>query len=160
MFGSIPTNPKHIEDYRAVIGDDRVDEIRQLAEPLKGARVLHVNATAFGGGVAEILSTIVPLMNDVGVHTEWQVIRGADEFFNVTKAMHNSLQGMLLNWTPQMRDIWTRYNQLNADLFDEDYDFIVIHDPQPAALLSMVTQRLGHRPAGKWVWRCHIDLTD
>jgi trehalose synthase len=160
MLGNVPVAPKSIESYRPIIGDDRVEEILRLAEPLRGARVLHVNATAFGGGVAEILSTLVPLMLDLGLKTEWQVIRGADEFFNVTKAMHNSLQGMLLEWTPQMREIWTRYNQMNADAFDEEYDYVVIHDPQPAAMLAQVSQRLGHPPAGKWVWRCHIDLTD
>jgi trehalose synthase len=160
MFGSVPVTPKSIEAYRPIIGDARVEEILRLAEPLKGARVLHVNATAFGGGVAEILATLVPLMGDLGLKAEWQVIRGADEFYNVTKAMHNSLQGMLLEWTPQMRDIWTRYNQMNAEAFDEEFDYVVIHDPQPAAILSQVAHRLGHAPAGKWVWRCHIDLTD
>ena len=160
MFGSVPTTPKRIEAYRPIIGDQRVEEIIKLAEQIRGARVLHVNATAFGGGVAEILSTLVPLMNDLGLQCDWQVIRGTDEFFNVTKAMHNSLQGMLLEWTPQMRETWTRYNQQNADMFDEDYDFVVIHDPQPAGVLGMISHRLGHRPAGKWVWRCHIDLTD
>jgi len=160
MFGSVPTSPKSIEAYRPIIGDERVEEILGLARQLRGARVLHVNATAFGGGVAEILATLVPLMSDLGLQADWQVIRGADEFFNVTKAMHNSLQGMLLEWTPQMREIWTRYNLQNADAFDEDYDFVVIHDPQPAGMLSMATQRLGRRPSGKWVWRCHIDLTD
>ncbi|HLZ72264.1 MAG TPA: glycosyltransferase [Dehalococcoidia bacterium] len=160
MFGSVPTTPKSIEAYRPIIGDARIEEILELAGRLRGARVLHVNATAFGGGVAEILATLVPLMTDLGLEADWQVIRGSDEFFNVTKAMHNSLQGMLLEWTPQMREIWTRYNQQNADMFDEDYDFVVIHDPQPAGILAMAAARLGHRPAGKWVWRCHIDLTD
>lgn len=160
MFGSVPTTPKSLNDYRPVIGDARVEEIEKLAAQLRGARVLHVNATAFGGGVAEILATLVPLMNDLGLKTDWQVIRGADEFYNVTKAMHNSLQGMFLEWTPAMREIWTRYNQMNADLFDEEYDFVVIHDPQPAGMFSMVANRLGHRPAGKWIWRCHIDTTD
>jgi trehalose synthase len=160
MFGSVPVTPKALDLYRDVIGDARVEEIRRLAAPLHGARVLHVNATAFGGGVAEILATLVPLMQDLGLHADWQVIRGADEFYNVTKAMHNSLQGMLLEWTPQMREIWLRYNQMNADLFDEEYDFVVIHDPQPAAILGMLSLRLGVRPAGKWVWRCHIDTTE
>ena len=160
MFGSVPITPKSLEAYRSIIGDARVGEILRLAEPLRGARVLHVNATAFGGGVAEILATLVPLMQDIGLRAEWQVIRGAEEFFNVTKAMHNSLQGMLLEWTPQMRDIWLRYNRMNADDFDQEYDFVVIHDPQPAAILSLLTQRLERRPPGKWVWRCHIDLTD
>jgi trehalose synthase len=121
--------------------------------------VLNVNATAFGGGVAEVLGTLIPLMNDVGLVADWQVIKGGDEFFNVTKAMHNSLQGMYYDWTPEMREIWLNYNSLNADLFDESYDFVVIHDPQPAAIPTYIEERLGKRD-GKWVWRCHIDLTD
>ncbi len=160
MLGLVPVTPKSLEAYRPIVGDVRYEEIVRLAEPLKGARVLHVNATAFGGGVAEILSTLVPLMSDIGLRAEWQVIRGAEEFFHVTKAMHNSLQGMLLAWTPQMREIWVRYNQMNADAFDEDYDFVIVHDPQPAAILSLLQQRLGRRPQGKWIWRCHIDTTE
>jgi trehalose synthase len=160
MLSSVPVTARSLEAYRPIIGDEKIEQIRALAEPLKGARVLEVNATAFGGGVAEILATIVPLLNDVGVHADWQVIRGADEFFNVTKAMHNSLQGMLLTWTPQMRDIWVRYNEMNAQLFDQDYDFIIVHDPQPAGLLGLRTKLEGKRPAGKWAWRCHIDLTE
>ena len=160
MFGSVPTTPKSLDAYREIIGEARIDEIRRLAEPLRGARVLHVNATAFGGGVAEILATLVPLMADLGLVADWEVIRGAEEFYNVTKAMHNSLQGMLLEWTPHMRDIWLQYNQMNADLFDREYDFVVIHDPQPAAVLGLMQARLGARPPGKWIWRCHIDLTE
>lgn len=160
MLGPVPTAPKSIEEYRPIIGDDALDEILTLASDLRGARVLHVNATAFGGGVAEILATLVPLMNDVGLHAEWQVISGADEFFQVTKAMHNSLQGMYIQWTPEMHDIWLRYNTMNAELFDQDWDFVVVHDPQPAGILAKITERLGHKPAGKWTWRCHIDLTD
>jgi len=160
MLSAVPTTARSLDAHRPLIGEDPMEEIRRLAAPLRGARVLHVNATAFGGGVAEILSTIVPLMNDVGIHAEWQVIRGADEFFNVTKAMHNSLQGMLLNWTPQMREIWLRYNEMNAKLIEEEYDFVIIHDPQPAAMLGLRTKLEGRCPSGKWVWRCHIDLTE
>ena len=159
MLGSVPTTPKSIESYRPVIGEARTDEILALARDLKGARVLHVNATAFGGGVAEILGTLVPLMNDLGLETDWQVIKGADEFFDITKAMHNSLQGMYYDWTPAAREIWLNYNRINSELFDDSYDYVVIHDPQPAAILSFLDERQGsHR--GKWVWRCHIDLTD
>jgi trehalose synthase len=159
VLSSVPTTPKTLEAYRPIIGDGVTDEILQLAESLRGARVLHVNATAFGGGVAEILGTLIPLLNDVGLNADWQVIRGADEFFGVTKTMHNSLQGMYYDWTPAMRDIWLHHNRLNADQFDEDYDFVVIHDPQPAAMLTFLEERVGQR-SGKWVWRCHIDLTD
>jgi trehalose synthase len=147
-----------LEAYRPVIGDAAADEIIALAQQLQGARVLHVNATAFGGGVAEILGTMVPLMCDIGLDADWQVIKGADEFFNVTKAMHNSLQGMYYDWTPAMRETWLNYNKLNADLFDESYDYVVIHDPQPAAVPTFLQERTGRRD-GKWVWRCHIDLT-
>jgi trehalose synthase len=152
--------PKSLDSYRDIIGEQRIEEIRRLAARLAGKRVLHINATAFGGGVAEILATLVPLMHDIGLRADWQVMRGAEEFYAVTKAMHNSLQGMRLEWTEQMQSIWLRYNQINADLFDEEYDFVVVHDPQPAAMLGMLHQRLGARPPGKWVWRCHIDLTE
>ena len=158
MLGSVPTTPKSIEAYRPVIGDERTEEILSLARQLRGARVLHVNATGFGGGVAEILATLIPLMNDIGLNADWQVIKGADEFFAVTKSMHNSLQGMYYDWTPAMREIWQNYNRLNADCFDESYDFVVIHDPQPAAIPTFLEERTGRRD-GKWVWRCHIDLT-
>jgi trehalose synthase len=159
VLGSVPTTPKSIEAYRAVIGDERMEEIFGLAQKLRGARVLHVNATAFGGGVAEILATLIPLMNDVGLDADWQVIRGADEFFNVTKAMHNSLQGMYYDWTPAMREIWLSYNRMNSEAFDESYDYVVMHDPQPAAIPTFLEERIGRRD-GKWIWRCHIDLTD
>jgi trehalose synthase len=159
LLGSVPTIPKSLADYRPVIGDERTEEILSLARELRDARVLHVNATAFGGGVAEILATMVPLMNDIGLHADWQVIKGADEFFHVTKAMHNSLQGMYFDWTPSAREIWLNYNRLNSELFDDSYDFVVIHDPQPAAVLTFLDERQGEHN-GRWVWRCHIDLTD
>ena len=160
MLGSVPLTPKSLADYVRVVGPDCIDEIRQLAAPLAGARVLHLNATSFGGGVAEILTTLVPLMSDAGLNADWQVIHGAGEFYNVTKAMHNSLQGMYIDWTPQMRETWLSYNQLNADLFDESYDFVVVHDPQPAALRASLRDGGSSHAGGRWVWRCHIDLTE
>ncbi|HET9201205.1 MAG TPA: glycosyltransferase [Dehalococcoidia bacterium] len=159
MFGTVPVVSRSLAEYEEIIGAERYAEICRIAEPLRDARVLHLNATALGGGVAEILASLVPLMNDLGLHTEWQVIRGAEEFFNVTKAMHNTLQGMFLPWTPEMREVYNRYTGLNADFFDEEYDFVVIHDPQPAGILGELTQR-GREKHGKWIWRCHIDLTD
>lgn len=158
MLTSVPVTSKTLADYRPIVGEATIDEIRRLAEPLRGARVLHLNATAFGGGVAEILSTLVPLLNDLGLKADWQIISGADEFFAVTKAIHNGLQGMFVPWTPAMRDTWLRYNRLNADLLEGDYDFVVVHDPQPAGVLALTLER-GRPKVGKWVWRCHIDLT-
>jgi len=158
MLTSVPVTPKALADYRPIVGDAPIDEIQRLAEPLRGARVLHLNATAFGGGVAEILSALVPLLNDLGLKADWQIMSGADEFFAVTKAIHNGLQGMFVPWTPSMRDTWLHYNRLNADLLDGEYDFVVVHDPQPAGVLASALER-GRPKVGKWVWRCHIDLT-
>jgi len=160
MLGSVPLTPKSLEDYRPIIGDERTEEILALGRELRGARVLHLNATSFGGGVAEILATLVPLMNDVGLSADWQVIRGADEFYQVTKSIHNSLQGMFVDWTPEMRDVWLHHNSLNADLFDESYDYVIVHDPQPAAMLAILRERGSACASGRWIWRCHIDLTD
>jgi len=157
---SVSTVVKSIDDYRAIVGDEQVDEICRLAEPFRGARVLHINGTAFGGGVAELLATLVPLMQNLGLNAEWQVMRGTDEFFTVTKAMHNSLQGATIQWTPEKYEIWLQYNQMNADLFDQDFDFVIVHDPQPAGILQFLSQRNGGQCRGKWIWRCHLDLTE
>ena len=160
MLGSVPLTPKALDDYRPVVGDEPIEEIRSLAASLAGARVLHLNSTSFGGGVAEVLTGLVPLMNDAGLTADWQVIGASDEFYQVTKAMHNSLQGMYVNWTPQMRDIWLRHNYHCAELFDDSYDYVVVHDPQPAAILASLREHDSAKAAGKWVWRCHIDLTE
>ena len=159
MLIPVPTTPKSLEDYRSIVGDAVIDEIVALAAPLQGMRVLHVNSTAFGGGVAELLRSLVPLMAGVGLQADWRLIRSADEFFVVSKAMHNALQGMSIDWTSAMRGVWLGYNQMNAQLFDEEYDFVIVHDPQPAGILAMRQSLDGRRPRGLWIWRCHIDMT-
>jgi trehalose synthase len=132
-----------------------MDEIRRLAEPLQGTRIVHVSATAFGGGVAEINYTLVPLMADAGLAVEWRIMRGAEEFYNVTKAIHNALQGDPRSLTPEEREIFARYNVENAAEFPaDDYDYVIIHDPQPAAMIDAFP----HRTA-KWIWRGHIDFS-
>jgi trehalose synthase len=150
---------KKLEEYRPIIGEEAYAGLKVLAEPLRGARVLHVNATPYGGGVAEMLRVLVPLMNDAGLEAEWQVINGSDDFFRVTKAMHNNLQGMELEWTTSMERTWLEQNDLNAARFDHSYDYVIIHDPQPAGILEAVIRRDGHRPEGAWLWRCHIDTS-
>ncbi len=154
-LAQVEVKPKRLADYAPIVGEAVIDELRRLAEPLRGARVAHINATAFGGGVAEILQTLVPLMRDVGLEAQWQVIEGTDEFFNVTKACHNGLQGMDIPFTEDMKEIWRRYNQKNAERFEGEYDVVVIHDPQPAGLLHY----LGQAGSQNWVWRCHIDTS-
>lgn len=155
MLQQVELEHKALDDYRFIVGDEVIAGIHSLAEPLQGARVVHVNATAFGGGVAEMLVTLVPLMRDVGFDAGWQVIEGEDEFFNVTKACHNGLQWMDIPFTEEMQAIWQRYNEMNADRFEGEYDFVVVHDPQPAGLLHY-----HGRGGGKhWAWRCHIDTS-
>jgi trehalose synthase len=145
---------KSLADYTHIVGRDLIEEIRALAEPLQGARVVHVSATSFGGGVAEILYTLVPLMKDVGLDCEWQVIYGREEFFNATKLMHNALQGNPQDLSAEEWETWQRYNEMNARKLAPGWDVALIHDPQPAALLSLVPEK-----ARGWVWRCHIDLS-
>jgi trehalose synthase len=131
-----------------------VDEIKELAENLAGARVLHVNATSFGGGVAEILYTLVPLMRDIGLETDWRVIMAAQEFYEGTKMMHNSLQGDSASLDGTQKDIYETHNRIAAESLGSGYDFIVIHDPQPL----MIRNYAGDLGA-KWIWRCHIDTS-
>ncbi|MGH3035609.1 MAG: glycosyltransferase, partial [Gaiellaceae bacterium] len=145
---------KVLGDYASLATRGLMDQIRQLAEPLAGKRVLHLSATAFGGGVAEILYTLVPLMRDAGLDAEWQIIYGQDEFFDVTKTIHNALQGDPTGLSEEQQETFRLYNRLNAEALDGSYDFVIVHDPQPAAMLEHA------REAGRrWIWRCHIDLS-
>jgi trehalose synthase len=145
---------KPLADYTHICGKDLIEEIKQLAEPLKDRRVVHVSATAFGGGVSEILYTLVPLMRDVGLDCEWQVIYGREEFFNATKLMHNALQGAPQDLDAEQWETWRRYNEMNARELSDGWDVCLVHDPQPAALHALVPEK-----AQGWVWRCHIDLS-
>ncbi|MBI4728310.1 MAG: glycosyltransferase [Acidobacteria bacterium] len=154
----VPTPAKSLGDYAAIVGTEIVDNLRARAERFRGARVLHVNSTSFGGGVAELLYTLVPLWRDLGVDTEWRVIHGTEPFFHATKALHNGLQGAPVPWTVEMRSHYLTVNEDNAEAFEGDYDFVVVHDPQPAGILTELIEDRG-RPKGKWIWRCHIDLT-
>jgi trehalose synthase len=145
---------KTLSDYASIVGRPLIDEILSRAESLRGKRVLHVSATAFGGGVSEILYTLVPLMIDVGLECEWHVIYGREEFFNATKVMHNALQGSAQDLTEEQWATWLEYNEINARELSEGWDVCIVHDPQPAALASLVPDK-----SRRWVWRCHIDLS-
>jgi len=152
---STVTLPKlSLKDYTEIVGKEEVEEILVLAEKLAGKSVVHVNSTSFGGGVSEILRRLVPLMKDVGINAEWKVIKGGKEFFNVTKAFHNALQGKEIELTQNMKKVYLQYNELNANLLNLDYDYVVIHDPQPLTIINYRDER-----KGKWIWRCHIDLS-
>ncbi|HEY3970725.1 MAG TPA: glycosyltransferase [Solirubrobacteraceae bacterium] len=154
MLQPVATGHKSLADYTHICGRELIEEIRELAEPLKGKRVVHVSATAFGGGVSEILYTLVPLMRDVGLDCEWQVIYGREEFFNATKLMHNALQGNPQDLDEEQWGTWEQYNEMNARELSEGWDVCLVHDPQPAGMYRLVPEK-----AKGWVWRCHIDLS-
>jgi trehalose synthase len=146
---------KSLADYASIATRGLMDEIRALAEPLAGKRVVHLSATAFGGGVAEINYTLIPLMQDAGLEVEWRIIRGAEEFFNVTKTIHNAIQGDPRGLDAEQQEIFRRYQELNAHDFEDDYDFVIVHDPQPLGMIE-------HFPDSRaqWIWRAHIDFSE
>ncbi len=146
-----------LEKYAEIVGRDVIDHLRQLARPLKGLRFVHVNATRVGGGVAEILQKMVPLMQELGIETTWEVITGESVFYQCTKGFHNAIQGNQVN----IPESYIRaYEDTNAETAEQlrsvlqDADLVIIHDPQPVALIKYFPD---HR--GKWVWRCHIDAS-
>lgn len=160
MLERVPLLEKDLDTYTEIVGSEAIERIRALAEPLQGARVLHINATAYGGGVAELLATHVPLLQAVGINAEWQVLHGSDEFFTVTKAVHNALQGGDVAWTADMARIYLEKVLDNALRLEGEWDFVVAHDPQPAALLSFLEDSPVRRAETHWIWRCHLDLTN
>jgi trehalose synthase len=143
-----------LRDYEPVVGREAVDELRAVASRLSGRHLQNVNSTAVGGGVAEILTRMVPLLRDLGIETTWDVIKGDQEFYNVTKAFHNALHGAPEVITPQMLDVYRATLQENLAQFQPTGDVIFVHDPQPAGLV----EAKGH-DGRRWVWRCHIDVS-
>ncbi len=154
MLQPIAVGHKSLADYTHLAGKPLVEDIREVAKDLEGLKVLHLSATAFGGGVSEILYTLIPLMNDVGIEAEWQVMLGREEFYNVTKRLHNALQGNPDSLSAEEWKIFERYNALNATEITSGWDVIIVHDPQPAGIRQHVPEKAGH-----WIWRCHIDLS-
>src|SRR5512143_286514 len=149
-----PPPPPRLDDYEPIIGRPELDELRFLARHLRNKTVKIVNSTAVGGGVAEILNRLVPLMNELEVHTKWEVITGGNDFFEVTKGFHNALHGGEYVVTKDILDIFMMYNEQNRQRMQFPEDIFVIHDPQPAGLIKSKGDR------GKWIWRCHIDLSN
>jgi len=148
-------NALSLDKYAPIVGEHKISEIRDLASRLTGKSVCHVNSTSFGGGVAEILHRLVPLMQDVGLQADWRLIKGSEEFFNVTKAFHNGLQGMNIPLTDEMKKIYLENNEANARRLELHHEFVVVHDSQPASVINYQKSK-----TGKWIWRCHIDLSN
>ena len=143
-----------LDDYSGVVGAGEIDEMRALAKPLSGRTVQMVNSTAVGGGVAEMLNRLVPLAEELGLNIRWEVMTGGDDFFEVTKAFHNALHGEPYHPEPAHFEIFRAYNEQNVKRIPLDAEFVIIHDLQPAGLIEARQQK-----AGRWIWRCHIDLS-
>lgn len=143
----------HLENYRPWVGDRLLDEIHELSKDLQGLRVCQINATAAGGGVAELLSRLIPVYLSLGIATDWRLIYGDKDFFTITKSFHNALQGMTLPLTAGMKEEYLERNRLSAEMLPDDYDVFIVHDPQPAALRHFKNSGSKH----KWICRCHID---
>ena len=146
-----------LKKYGEVIGFHAMDSLLAIAERLEGKKIVHINSTKEGGGVAEILSSMVPLSQELGLDVAWEVIEGDEPFFNCTKTLHNSLQGMAGGLSESQAGAYMETNRKNAERLKdvlESADYVFIHDPQPAALLGLFPKR-----KGKWIWRCHIDVS-
>jgi len=151
----VPAPPPRLGDYEPIIGCADLDEIRFIAKELRGRTMKMVNSTSLGGGVAEMLNRLVPLLTELEVETHWDVITGGNDFFEVTKAFHNALHGAKYQLTKQVQEIFLLYNEQNRQRMHFDEDLIVIHDPQPAALINARADSRAH-----WIWRCHIDVSN
>jgi trehalose synthase len=143
-----------IEDYEQYIGAEAVERILKKAKPLQGRHIAHVNSTYYGGGVAELLGSMVLLLNGLGIKTGWRVIQGNPDFFSITKKMHNALQGAEINLSERKKQIYEDVVLSNAIRSHLDHDLVLIHDPQPLPLVAH------YRKKGPWIWRCHVDLTN
>ncbi|MBZ4649958.1 glycosyltransferase [Thermosipho sp. (in: thermotogales)] len=142
---------RKISDYNTVAKEE-VEELIELSKELKGLKVVHVNATSYGGGVAELLYTLAPLMNDLGLNTSWEVLEAPNEFFNVTKKLHNAFQGADIDISDNEFELFEKVNKDNAKKLNLDADAVIIHDPQPFFIPLFKD--------GKYIWRCHIDTSN
>lgn len=145
--------PFSLDSYRSITGDEVVERIYEEASQLSGKQVAHVNSTYFGGGVAEILESLVPLMNAVGIETEWYILHGTPDFFTITKKFNNALQGKTINLSRMKKRIFLIQNQINSMYHRVHHDFVIIHDPQPLPLITF------HKKTQPWIWRCHLDMS-
>lgn len=155
MLRLVEVGAQHLEHYRRSAGNGVIDVLRAKAAGLRSARILHLNATPYGGGVAELLRSEVPLLRDLGLQADWRLITGDTDLFTVTKAIHNGLQGAPEEISAAAWRTYERHSRATADALEADYDLVVVHDPQPLPLPHL----LG-RGTSRWVWRCHIDTSE
>jgi trehalose synthase len=154
MLQPVDVGELALSAYHGLVPDDLLESLRIAAEPLRGLRVLHLNATAYGGGVSELLRSVVPLLNGLGLHADWRVITGDPSFFSVTKTIHNALQGGVQSLTDKERALYLSTAEQNARAVSDGYDVVMVHDPQLAPLPHFCD-----RAGARWIWRCHIDTS-
>jgi len=145
---------RNIEDYRIIVGDKAIADILRIAKKLYTKRIILINSTYQGGGVAEMVNTLVPLLNDVGMIADWRILFGNPDFFTVTKKFHNALQGGKINLTKMKKRLYTETNENFLVFSHIDHDCVIIHDPQPLPLIRF------YRKRQPWIWRCHVDLSN
>ncbi len=155
MYGTLALSHRALDDLRDSAGEAALAELRRLARPIEGLRVLNLSVTGFGTGTAELLNSSVPLLNDLGLDMHWQVVRASEEDAAVGRAMYQALGGVPVQWTHEMSETWLRYAAMNAELLTEPFDVIIVHDPQPLAIRSFVTTN----DAAKWLMHTHLDLS-
>jgi len=142
------------QDYESLVGSETIERIQTKAEKLKDLHVVNVNSTYYGGGVAELLSSLTLLMNSVGIKTGWRAIQGSPDFFSITKKIHNALHGADINLSPRKKEIYQQVIFENVIRNHLDHDLVIVHDPQPLPMIDHYKKR------GPWIWRCHVDLSD
>lgn len=143
-----------LEDYRTIVGDEEIYTIHKKARKLYGKRILNINSTYYGGGVAEILGSLVPLMNNIGIDTDWRTLHGTPDLYTITKKFHNALQGDKINLTEMKKQLYVGVNETFSTYCQIGHDCVIVHDPQPLPLIKF------YKKTQPWIWRCHIDLTD
>ncbi|MGD8229364.1 MAG: glycosyltransferase [Desulfobacteraceae bacterium] len=143
-----------LQDYEPLVGGEAIDRVREKAESLKDLHVAQINSSYYGGGVAELLSALTLLLNDLGIKTGWRLIQGSPDFFSITKKMHNALQGGEINLSDRKMEIYEEVIYENVIRNHLDHDMVIVHDPQPLLMINHYRRR------GPWVWRCHVDLSE
>lgn len=160
MFSHIPLRPISLERYIEFLDSDELSEIERLARQLRHARVLHLNTTGFGTRVADMIGVMGGLMLGQEIDCQWQVLRVTSQLLDVYRRMYEAMQSTSVPWDPETAALWLQYNALNASQFEGEYDYVIVHDPQAAPLLTQITKEKGTRPGGVWVWHDHFDLRE
>ncbi len=157
MYATVQTPRRSLSGQRSYSGEEAIQRLKQIARPLRGMRVLNITVSPFGTGVSELLSAVVPLLRDLGIEADWQFVAGDAELNEAARKVYDGLRGRAVDWDSQAVWKWLLYNRLNSAHFEGSYDVVVIHEPQPTALLPVLVES-GRDPGCRWVWHCHLDL--